>query len=194
VNQSLSLRRNAGGLEPLAQLLPCQRSLLGQGFLDRRHGALAELGCDSLLAQAAAAGAEQRWGSQQLQPGIVLAVHKVQRAAVEPGDQQRALLAQGPVEIGDAEALGARSHCEARSAGVLSLHGEQPPGDGGGIALRRSSQALAYESFGENRCGRHAEIMAKNRKPRESGYSIASRSTVKTSVSLGAIEEVPSDP
>jgi hypothetical protein len=66
----------------------------------------------------------------------------MQGAAVEPGDQQRALLAERAVDVGCGETLGAGADGEPRAARVLPLHGQQALGDGGGIGQRRTGKAL----------------------------------------------------
>ena len=122
--------RDAGRVEPLAQLRAGQRALLGERPLDRLDAALGLRRRDPLLGQPPGVAGEQRRRRQRLQPGVVLAADQVQGAAVEPGDQQRALLAQRPVDVGGAEALGAGADREPRAARVLALDGEQPLGDG----------------------------------------------------------------
>jgi hypothetical protein len=66
----------------------------------------------------------------------------MQGAAVEPGDQQRALLAEGALHVGRGEPLGAGADGEPRPAWVLALHGQQALGDGDGIGQRRAGEAL----------------------------------------------------
>jgi hypothetical protein len=66
----------------------------------------------------------------------------MQGAAVEPSDQQRALLAEGAVDVGRREALGAGTDGEPRAAWVLPLDGKEALGDGGGIRQRRAGEAL----------------------------------------------------
>jgi hypothetical protein len=77
-----------------------------------------------------------------MQPGVVLAADEMQGAAVEPGDQQRALLAEGAVDVGGREALGAGADGEPGAAGVLPLDGKEALGDSGGIGQGRAGKAL----------------------------------------------------
>ena len=145
-----------------------ERALLGERPLDRLDAAVGLRRRDPLLGEPAGVAGEQRRRRQRLQPGVVLAADQVQGAAVEPGDQQRALLAQRPVDVGRGEALGAGANREPRSARVLPLHGEQPLGDGDGIGQRRAGQSLRRQSLGE-------------------AQPTSSRSMTKISVSFGPI-------
>jgi len=77
-----------------------------------------------------------------MEPAIVLGADKLQGAAVQPGDQQRALLGQAAVDGRRPEAAGPRPYGKPRAAGVLPLDGEQPPGDGDGIGQRRAAEGL----------------------------------------------------
>jgi hypothetical protein len=66
----------------------------------------------------------------------------VQRPPVEPGDQQRALVAERPIDVGRREPFRAGADGKPRAARVLALDGEQPLGDGDGIGQRRAGEAL----------------------------------------------------
>ena len=150
VDHRLALGGDAGGLDPLAQLDPRQRPLLGQRPLDCPHRTLGLGLADALLAQPPHARGEQRRRGQRLQPRVVLAAHQVQRAAVEPGDDQRALLAQRPLDVGGAQPFGARPHRQPEAARVLALHCEQPLGDRGRIAQRRPGERLRREALSDD--------------------------------------------
>jgi hypothetical protein len=66
----------------------------------------------------------------------------MQGAPVQPGDQQRPLIAEGAVDVGCREALAAGADGEPGAARVLTLHGQQALGDGDGIWQRWAGQAL----------------------------------------------------
>jgi len=149
VDQRLALGAHAGGVEPLAQLLPRQRPLLGERPPDRLQGTLGFRLAHTLLAQSAFAGGEQRRRGQPLQQRIVLAADQVQRAAVEPADDQLPL-GQRPLDVGRAQPLGPRPHREAEAARVLALNGKQTPGDGRRIGEWRAAEALRREALGED--------------------------------------------
>ena len=94
VRERLARGREPLPLQPLAQLSARQGALVRQRPLDPRQRPLAHLGRDPFDAEPAGALVDQRRSRHRVQPGVVLAAHQLQRAAVEPGDQQRALLAQ----------------------------------------------------------------------------------------------------
>jgi hypothetical protein len=66
----------------------------------------------------------------------------MQRAAIEPGDDERTLAAQRTVNVGGRAAFAARPYRQAGASRVLSLDGEQPRGHHKRIASRRSGEQL----------------------------------------------------
>jgi hypothetical protein len=80
----------------------------------------------------------------------------MQRPAIEPRDEERALLAQRPVDVGGVEALAARADCQARAALVLPLDGEQALRDRDGTARPRPRQELCGETPSSGRAPRYA--------------------------------------
>ena len=85
-----------------------------------------------------------------MEPPVVVAAHELQRPAVQPADDDRPLLADRAVDLGDRHVFGARAHREARAAQVLRLDGEQPSGDRRDIRSALRSQELALESLSEH--------------------------------------------
>src|SRR5580704_19426564 len=79
-----------------------------------------------------------------MQPPIVLAADQVQRAAVQPGDDQRLVL-QRAVYVSGSEPHGPRPHREPGPARVLRLDREQPLGDRGRAGGRLARQQLRRE-------------------------------------------------
>jgi hypothetical protein len=73
----------------------------------------------------------------------------VQRPPVEPGDQQRALLAQRPIDVGCRQALGTSANRQTRAPRILALDREQALGDAGRVALGRTGQPLGSEPLGK---------------------------------------------
>ena len=60
---------------------------------------------------------------------MVLGADEVERAAVEPVDDEGAVGGECRVDVGRAEPGGARPHREQRAARVLRLHGADPSDD-----------------------------------------------------------------
>jgi hypothetical protein len=87
-----------------------------------------------------------------VQPRIILTSHEVQRAAVQPGDHEHTLLAQGTLDIGDRQTRGARANRETHTTWILPLHRQQPLGDGNRIASGLSREQLRCEALSEHRC------------------------------------------
>ena len=94
----------------------------------------------------------------------------MERSAVEPGDQQGAVLAQGAVDVGGGQALGSSPNREPGATRVLALDREQALGDRDRVR-QRGRQALGLETFGE---GSAAQLISR-------------RSTTKISVSFFGI-------
>ena len=72
----------------------------------------------------------------------------MERSAVEPGDQQGAVLAEGAVDVCGGQALGSSPNREPGPTRVLALDREQALGDRDRVRQRRP-QALAWSAFGE---------------------------------------------
>ena len=77
---------------------------------------------------------------------VVLAPDEMQRAAIEPGDDQRAVLGERVVDVSRGDALGASPDRKPKPARVLALDGEDPLGNGHGIARGLAAQQLRTEA------------------------------------------------
>ena len=153
VDQRLALRADTARGDALAQLLAGERALVGEAMLDDLHGTFGGVGRDPLLSQSSRVARSVDACGERVQPGVVLAAHEVQRAAVEPGDHQRALVAQGPIDVGGAQAAAPRADRESHAAWVLSLDRQESLGDGNGIAgwFSRSSCAVRRSAIMDKR-------------------------------------------
>ena len=134
-----------------------ERPLLGQRALDDRPPRSARGGDDALLRQPPRVAGEQRRRRQRVQPRVVLAAHEVQRPAVEPRDDERAVLGQRAVDVGGRQPGGPRADRQPRAARVLRLHGEQPLGDGDRSRRGRPGEQLRGETLGDHRSVRRIE-------------------------------------
>jgi hypothetical protein len=117
----------------------------------------------SLTARSAAAGETPSWGQsprvagrlggrgERVQPRVVDAANEVQRAAVEPRDDERALLAEGAIEIRGGAARAARPHRQPRAAAVLGLHRQQPLRHARGVRRALSGEQLGSEALSDHR-------------------------------------------
>ena len=146
--------RHPGRVEPLAQLRPGQRPLLGQRRArSSPPRARPPRGMTPSCAQAPARCEVSSGGVvSACSQRVVLAADQVQGAAVEPGDQQRAVLAQRPVDVGRGEAGGAGADRQPGAARVLPLHGEQALGDGARVASSGGPErpwAVSRSAIGE---------------------------------------------
>ena len=105
-------------------------------------GAPLDLGlADAVLAESPMTVREPARGGEGLKPGIVLAADEVERAAAEPGDDERAVLGEGAVDVGGGQAGGASADGEAKPARILPLYGEQPLGDATGSRAGRPASS-----------------------------------------------------
>jgi hypothetical protein len=73
----------------------------------------------------------------------------MQRAAIEPADDERTLAAQRTVNVGSRAAFAARPHRQPSSSRVLSLDGEQPLGHLKRIASRWSGEQLRGQALSD---------------------------------------------
>jgi hypothetical protein len=71
----------------------------------------------------------------------------MQRAAIEPGDDERTLAAQRTVDIGRRAAFAPRTYGQSGASRVLSLNGEQPRGHLKRVASRGSGEQLRGKAF-----------------------------------------------
>jgi hypothetical protein len=133
-----------------------ERALVGERAGQRRDAALGRAGRDAFLGEPARVRGARRRRGQRVEPAEVVAADEVERAAVQPGDDERALAGQRAVDVGGCEPARARADREPRAARVLSLDGEQPLGDRDGIARR-----LAREQLGGQPLGDHAAAPAR---------------------------------
>ena len=76
---------------------------------------------------------------------IVLAAHEVQRAAVQPRDQERPLVGERAVDVRGREALCPRPHRQPRPARILPLDREQPLGNRHRVARGLAGEQLRRE-------------------------------------------------
>ena len=77
-----------------------------------------------------------------MKPEVVLAADEMERAAVEPGDDQRAIVTEGTVDVGCVQPPRARPHSQAKTTLILSLHRQQPFRDGVRVTRRRTREQL----------------------------------------------------
>ena len=94
-------------------------------------------------------GPEVRRRRKRVEPRVVLASHEMQRAAVQPGHDQRALGGQRPVDVGGGEAARAGPDREAKAAWVLALDRQQALRDRARVGGRRARQPLRGEALAD---------------------------------------------
>jgi hypothetical protein len=150
VHQRLALRPHPRPLDPLAQPPAIQRPLPLERAHDRRHAALGRVRRHALLGQTPSVAGEQSRRRQRVQPRVVLAGHQVQRAPVQPCDQQRALLAERTIDVRRAHAAAARADRQAHAARVLPLHRQQAPRHRHRIPRPRARQQLRGQALGRH--------------------------------------------
>ncbi len=154
MDQRLPFGPDAGRRDPFADLRTRARPFLGQCLLDRSDAALGRRGRDALLSESPRVGRVNRRRRQGVEPVIVLAPDEMEGAAVEPGDDERAIV-ERPLDASRGESRRSRPEREPEAAWILRLHREQSLGDGNRIACRRPGEELRLEALGE-----HAPIMA----------------------------------
>ena len=140
VHHGLAAGGHTAGVEGGAQLGAGARPL-GHGCGDDLRAALGLRGTDTFLLQASQVAGPQLGRGQRVQPPVVLGRHQVQRAAVEPADEEGPV-GQCRVHVGCGQAGRAAADGEARTPGVLALHGKQTSYDVLGRPGRRPAEEL----------------------------------------------------
>ena len=107
VDECLALRRDAGAVEAVAELDPRQRPVVRDRTRDGLHSPLRLRRRDALLRQAPRIPGEERRRRQRVQPPVVLAADEVERPAVEPRHDERAVIRERAVHLGRGDASGA---------------------------------------------------------------------------------------
>jgi hypothetical protein len=148
VHERLALGPHPGRRDPLAELVARERTVLGKRPLDGADPAFGVLGAHALLAKPAHVPGELGRRREREQPRVVLAADQVERAAVQPGDQERALLGERAVDVRGGEALAARAYRQPGAPWILPLNGEQPLGHCRGVARPRAGEELRREPRG----------------------------------------------
>jgi hypothetical protein len=157
VDECLAGDRDLRPLQSPPQLGAVERTVGGQRPLDRLHRPLGRRLGDALLAQPPRATGEQGRRGQRVQQRVVLGPDQMQGAAVEPGDQQRALLAQFAIDVGRGEAGGASADRQPGPARILPLHRQQTLGDVDRPLQRGARKRLGGESFGDRRASHRTD-------------------------------------
>ena len=93
---------------------------------------------------------EERRRCKRLQQPVILAADEVERAAVQPRDQQGALNRERPVHILGRQAAGACADRQTRPARILSLDGQDAPCHLDGIERRSPGEELGGEPLGDH--------------------------------------------
>ncbi len=150
VHERLPPRRDAGPVEPLAELEPRERPVGREAPLDRRDGTVGGPRRDLLQREPPRDRGAERRRRQRLEPRVVLAADEVERAAVQPREHERALVGQLAVDVRGREPGAARTDREPRAARVLRLDGEQPLHDRERVPRRRPGEKLRREPLGEH--------------------------------------------
>ncbi len=151
VDERLPLRRHSDSLHPVAELVARQRALGGQRAFDCGNAALRRARRHAELCQSAGVASEQGRRRQRMQPPVVLPANQVQRAAVEPADDDRTLVGQLAVEVGGREPARACANGEPGAPEILGLHGQEALADPDDVAGAFPSEKLRRESPLENR-------------------------------------------
>ena len=126
VVQRLPLGTDTRGGDALPERVRGERSLAGERALDRLDPALDVPRRNTLLGQPALAARPKRRRGDRLNDRIVLAADQVERAAVEPCDDERPVLGERTVDIGRGDAARAGAHGEPKPNRILPLYGEDP--------------------------------------------------------------------
>ena len=114
---------------------------VGERALDQAHRPLGAAGRESLLQQPPRVRLALWRAGQPQQPGIVVGLDHVQRAAAEPADHDLSP-ADGVVHAGGGDAVAACAHGQPHGAQILRLQGQQLARHRGHVAGGRAGQKL----------------------------------------------------
>jgi hypothetical protein len=145
VHERLPGGRHAGALEPLAELGARERPVGRERPLDRLDAALGRALADALLAQPARAAGELARRREGMEPGVVLGADEMEGAAVQPVDDERAVVVERAVDVGRRQAARAGANRQPEAARVLRLDCQQPLSDRDRVARRLAGEQLGGE-------------------------------------------------
>src|SRR5215469_17672388 len=99
----------------------------GEGLLDDTHATISRRCRDAKPREdAKRADLELRLGGEPVHGPVVLAANEMQRAAVQPGDEQRLVLRQRPVDVSSRQARRPGADGQPGTARILTLDREKP--------------------------------------------------------------------
>ena len=150
VHERLALGADAFLVQALAQLPARERPFRGERALDDLDPALGRIGRDAFLGEAPRAAGEKLRRRQGVEPRVVLGADEVKRAAVEPADDERAVV-ECAVDVGEVQPGCSGADREPGAAQVLCLNSEQPLGDRDRVAGRLAGQQLGREPLADHR-------------------------------------------
>jgi hypothetical protein len=150
VHERLARGSHPDRVDAFAQPVAIERPVGGKRALDLGDRPLRVVRRHALLCEPTGALREEGRRGQRLKPRVVLAPNEVQRAAVQPRDQERAILGEGAVHVRRAEPLASRPHREPRPARILALDGEQPFRDRHRVARGLPGEQLSGEASTEH--------------------------------------------
>src|SRR5581483_9192280 len=99
VNERLPASGHAGRIEALTQLIAGQGTFAAERPGNGSYAQFGGFGRNALLGQPAGIGGGLRRRGQSAQPEVVLAADEVQRASVQPANDQRSIDGEGAVYV-----------------------------------------------------------------------------------------------
>ena len=133
------------------KLIPREWAVCFEGTPDHLDATIPGFDRDALLRQPPLVASDNRRSGQRVQPRIVVAPDQVEGAAVDPGENQRAIHRERPLDVGNRESGGSRADGEPEPPLILSLNGQETLDDGEGVPGRGSSQQLCSQALGDHR-------------------------------------------
>ena len=85
-----------------------------------------------------------------MQEWVVLGSNQVQRATVQPRDEDRAIPCERAIDVGRHKTIRPGPDRQACPPQVLCLHGEQPRYHGEGIGARGAGEQLGCQTLGKD--------------------------------------------
>jgi len=145
VDEGLPRGRDTCPFESRTELGSSSRPLIGDLCPDGRLALLRLIRAHPLLLQAPQVEVDLPGCGDLMEPRVVLASDQVKGAAVEPGDDHRAII-EGGVDVGGAQSLGAGPDRQPRAPRILCLDGKQATDH----VIRTSEWASAQPLGGES--------------------------------------------
>jgi hypothetical protein len=150
VHERLPTGGDTGLAQSLTQMRPRHRSVLAQRSFDRCDSASQTNPTDAVLTQLTVTHAPQTRSRDGVEQRLILSCNQMQRAAINPRDDEGPLLGQRPIDVRAMPAASPSPNRQPRCTWVLRLHRKQRARHIHWIRSQPTRQTLGSQSRGKD--------------------------------------------